>query len=64
MAKMLGVPGHAFDISSFWISDHGRFEFTSKDDPQIVKTGPTLQEAEAFAALLRQSIVEYKKRKS
>ena len=28
MAKMMDVPGQAFDISSIWISNDGRFEFT------------------------------------
>jgi hypothetical protein len=64
MAKMRGVPAQAFDISSITISDNGRFEFTSKGDPYIVRTGPTVQEAEAFATVLRQMITDYRKRKT
>ncbi len=64
MAKMKGVPGQAFEISSIWISDDGRFEFVMKGDQSIVRTGPTIQEAEAFASLLRQLIDAYKKGKA
>lgn len=64
MARMVGVAGQAFDIGSIWISDDGRFEFTAKGDPNIVRTGPTIQEAEAFTSVLRQLIDDYKKRKS
>ena len=64
MAKMIDVAGQAFGISSIWISDHGKFEFTVWDDPNVVRPGPTIQEAEAFVAVVRQVIDDHKKRKS
>ncbi len=64
MARMKGVPGQAFDISSIWISDEGRFEFILSDDQSIVRTGPTIADAEAFAALIHQVIEDHRKSKT
>jgi len=64
MARMIDVAGQAFGISSIWISDNGKFEFTIREDPNVVRSGPTLQEAEAFVAVVRQIIDDHKKHKS
>jgi hypothetical protein len=61
MGKVKGVSGQAFDITSIWISDDGHFEYIIKGDQSIVRTGPTIQEAEEFITLIQELVNSFKR---
>ena len=64
MGKIKAVPGQAFDITSIWISDDGHFEFVMKEDMSIVRTGPTIKQAEEFVTLIHEIITTFQKHSS